>query len=85
MDDGLKSVGSPEKAIDLIARTQDACSLGGLKLHKFNSSSLKVLESHNENTYQKPHCLDPDALEKVLGVYSMPSTDTFTFHSQPKD
>ena len=85
VDDGLKSMDSAAAAIDLIRRTREVCTKGSLKLHKFNSNSLEVLTALNENTDQPMQCIDPDSVEKVLGVFWTPSSDTFTFRINMKE
>ena len=85
VDDGLKSIDSAAAAIDLIRRTREVCAKGSLKLHKFNSNSLEVLTALNENTDQPIQCIDPDSVEKVLGVFWTPNSDTFTFRINLKE
>ncbi len=68
VDDGLKSVENTKQATNLIQKTKDLCAKGGLRLHKFISSSkeviaaipqkdrastLKNLDLHNDRTNRK--------------------------------
>ena len=43
VDDGLKSVENTKQATNLIQKTKDLCAKGGLRLHKFISSSKEVI------------------------------------------
>ena len=45
VDDGLKSVKTKEDAISLIKKSQAICARAGLRLHKFASNSVEVLEA----------------------------------------
>ena len=45
VDDGLASLDSEEKAIELIKTATEICSAGGLRLHKFASNNATVLNS----------------------------------------
>ena len=45
VDDGLTSVDSIEKAKTLIKQTREMCARGNLRVHKFVSNSIEVLES----------------------------------------
>ena len=44
IDDGLVSVPSVKEAIDLLQSSRNLCANAGLKLHKFVSNKLEVLE-----------------------------------------
>jgi hypothetical protein len=44
VDDSLRSVYSVSEAVSLIKKTKDLCACGGLRLHKFVSSSKPVIE-----------------------------------------
>ena len=45
VDDGVASMDSTEKAIQLAQEARELCALGGLRLHKFVSNDRAVLES----------------------------------------
>ena len=45
VDDGLKSLATEQRAIDLVEDTRKMCRLAGLHLHKFISTSEKVIAS----------------------------------------
>ena len=45
VDDGLTSVESIDKAKNLITQTREMCAKGNLRVHKFVSNSIEVLES----------------------------------------
>lgn len=45
VDDGVTSVKSTEKAIQLAQEAREVCALGWLRLHKFVSNDRSVLES----------------------------------------
>ncbi|CAM1323454.1 Uncharacterised protein r2_g3196 [Pycnogonum litorale] len=90
-DDGLKSVATPEQAIDLLRRTRAMLSTTNLRLHKFASNSKIVMEAFPENERAGGLCnLDFDhedvPLQRSLGVYWDLQTDRFTFQvsSDPK-
>ncbi|XP_060081072.1 uncharacterized protein LOC132560423 [Ylistrum balloti] len=44
VDDGLKSLQTIDMAVDMIKGSKDMCGKGGLRLHKFLSSSKEVLK-----------------------------------------
>ena len=45
VDDGLTSVATEEDAIKLVQRTTHLCAFRGIRLHKFASNSIKVLDA----------------------------------------
>ncbi|KAE8629989.1 hypothetical protein XENTR_v10000654 [Xenopus tropicalis] len=49
VDDGLVSLQSADSAIKLVKETQELCTKGNLRLHKFISNSREVLESIRES------------------------------------
>ncbi len=51
MDDGLKSLPSPEMAINLLKRTQDMLAGSNLKLHKLASNSKEVMRAFPSEDY----------------------------------
>ncbi len=87
MDDGLKSLPSPEMAINLLKRTQDMLAGSNLKLHKLASNSKEVMRAFPSEDYAN------SLKELDLGVNSLPiqrsldllwnlDTDGFNFHVQ---
>ena len=45
VDDGLKSVKTTRDAVDLVTKSKEMCAKSGLRLHKFASNSVDVLEA----------------------------------------
>ena len=43
VDDGLKSVSTPEAAISLIKKTKSLCQKGGFNLHEFTSNQKAMI------------------------------------------
>ncbi len=66
MDDGLKSLPSPEMAINLLKRTQDMQAGSNLKLHKLASNSKEVMRAFPSEDYAI------SLKELDLGVNSLP-------------
>ncbi len=90
VDDGLKSVSMPAKAIDLIQKTKMLCKKGGFRLHKIISNSKEVIEAIPPKEREKSiQDLDPtcDALpiERALGVQWCVESDTFKFRIELAD
>ncbi len=78
VDDGLASVATEDKAIDLMAKTKDLCAAGGLRLHKIASNSKSVLSQ----IQPEDRCKDiggSSTIEKTLGVYWCLENDTLHF------
>ncbi|XP_048868217.1 uncharacterized protein LOC125740722 isoform X1 [Brienomyrus brachyistius] len=87
MDDGLKSLATPEMAISLLKRTQDMLANSNLKLHKLASNSKEVMRAFPSEDYA-------NALKDLdIGVNSLPTqrslgllwnldTDCFNFQVQ---
>ena len=84
VDDGLKSVPTAEGAIALIEKSKKLCAQGGLRLHKFVSNSVTVLESIPPEDRAKgvkdlDLRQDPLPIERALGVQWCIESDTFRF------
>ena len=84
VDDGLKSLPSDSEAIDMICKTKEMCSKGGLHLHKFISNSKAVIEQITPEDRAKG-IKDLDLLqdklpvERALGIQWCVESDTFQF------
>lgn len=84
VDDGLKSVPTQAEAIEVIKKTTDMCSKGGLHLHKFTSNSKEVLDQILQEDLAK-EIKDLDLLhdklpiERALGIQWCIESDTFQF------
>ena len=80
-----------KEAIDLLQRNRDLCARAGLKLHKFVSNKLEVLECLPESdraTSFLNHfniCTDSLPLERALAVVWCIRNDTFQFRIKLKD
>lgn len=79
------SLPSPEEAIDLMKRTQEALQVhGNLRLHKFASSCKDVMTALPANDLNKDLndlelSSDELPLQRSLGLYWNINTDVFTF------
>lgn len=87
MDDGLKSVPSPEMAIDLLKRTQDMLAGSNLRLHKLASNNKEVIRAFPSEDYAnslKELDLGTGSLptQRSLGLLWNLDTDCFNFHVQ---
>ena len=84
VDDGLKSVSTVTEAIDLVDNTRNMCNKAGLRLHKFVSNSLDVIQ-HIEPEDRAKDLKDVDLVsdklpvERVLGIYWSIESDSFQF------
>lgn len=90
VNDGLKSVSTPEAAISLIAKTKSLCQKGGFNLYKFISHHKAVIESiPHEDRSKDLQTLDitKDILpvEQALGVQWCIESDTLQFRVELKD
>ena len=90
VDDGLKSVKTTGDAINLIMKSQAMCAKAGLRLHKFASNSVEVLEAvPAEDRAKEIKDLDlrHDTLpiQRSLGTYWCIESDTFQFRITLKD
>ena len=84
VDDGLKSVDTVDKAVQLIHNTTNMCKAGGLCLHKFVSNSKRVTDSvppEDQAKGFKDLHLGHDALpmERTIEVLWCVESDTFQF------
>ncbi|XP_053376824.1 uncharacterized protein LOC128547728 [Mercenaria mercenaria] len=84
VDDGLKSMPSVVDAVRLIERNQAMCKQGGLRLHKFASTSKEVL-SHISSQDRANGLTNIDIfnqdlpVERALGVQWCIESDSFQF------
>ena len=90
MDDGLKSVDTPQRAISLIKQTKELCARGGLRLHKFISNSKEVISAippEDRSSPLKNLNLGHDRLpiQRALGVQWCVETDTFQLRITVQD
>ena len=86
VDDGLGSVDSTEKAIEIIKSATEICREGGLRLHKFASNSERVLEAvpeseRSDTTSVKNLSLSTPDIEneRTLGMEWRVNDDTLRF------
>jgi len=90
VDDGLKSVPSVDKAVQLIKDTKEMCKRRGFRLHKFISNSKDVISSvplEDRAEEIKNIDLDQDVLpiERALGIQWCIENDCFNFRIMLKD
>ncbi|XP_062848434.1 uncharacterized protein LOC134310729 [Trichomycterus rosablanca] len=90
VDDGVTSVESAERAIELALEARELCANGGLRLHKFVSNSNVVLQSippseRATDTKTKNLTLNDMSLERALGIHWDIESDSFTFKITAKD
>ena len=90
VDDLLKSVGTEDKAIELINNVKGICAKGGFKLTKFVSNSRKVIDTVPEidrTKELKGLDLGQDKLPigRALGVQWCVESDVFNFRIELKD
>ena len=84
VDDGLKSVSTPDEAISLIDRSRALCAKYGLNLHKYLSNSKEVLKNIPLKTRAKELAnidLHNDKLpiERTRGIQWCIESDSFQF------
>ncbi|KAJ8027919.1 hypothetical protein HOLleu_30014 [Holothuria leucospilota] len=84
VDDGLYSVDTDDKAVDLILRTKQMLSKGGVNFHKFKSNSKVVLSSLPEcDVEMSAGVLNPFSesvdVDRVLGIQWCVESDKFKF------
>ena len=89
VDDGLKSVEGPEKAVTLVRELRDLCQEGGFRLTKWMSNSKEVLQSvpvEERAAGAKDLDLQKEELpiERVLGVCWIVESDTLGFQIKIK-
>ncbi|XP_038070490.1 uncharacterized protein LOC119739571 [Patiria miniata] len=90
VDDGLKSTETEDEAKRLVAEAQELCARGGLRLHKFISTSREVMEAipvDERAAGVKDVDLSRDDLptERALGIQWCVEADMFNFHIEAKD
>ena len=92
VDDRLTSVDSIDKAKNLITQTREMCAKGNLRVHKFVSNSIKVLESvpcSERATDLKDLDLSLEYMymhvERALGIQWCVESDCFQFRLTLKD
>ncbi|XP_022102427.1 uncharacterized protein LOC110985605 [Acanthaster planci] len=90
VDDGLISVPTKHEATDLIQKTKDLCKRGGLRLHKFVSNSVEVidavaLEDRAKGIKDLDLRFDSLPVERALGIQWCIESDTFQFRITLKD
>ena len=90
VDDGLKSVSSPELAISLIKNSTKLCKMGGFKLHKFISNCKAVIdavpkEDRSKDLQSLDLTKDTLPVERALGVQWCVESDTLQFRVEMKD
>ena len=83
VDDGIISVESAEKAIQIAKEARELCAMGGLRL-KFVSNNCAVLQSipsteHAKDIKAKDLRFNYTALERALGMYWNIESHCFTF------
>lgn len=84
VDDGITSVASGEKAVDLLQRAQKMLSVANLKLHKVASNSTAVMqafppEDRASELKDLDLSSDPLPLQRSLGISWDLKLDCFTF------
>ena len=90
VDDGLKSVKIKEDATRLITKSEAICARAGLRLHKFASNSVEVLEAVPVDDCAK-EIKDLDLrhdtlpIQRSLGTCWCMESDTFKFRITLKD
>ncbi|XP_043972835.1 uncharacterized protein LOC122831013 [Gambusia affinis] len=89
VDDGLASVTSTAKAIQLVKESRELCKTGNLHLHKFVSNNKEVLATipQEEQAQSKDQnmALGELHIERALGVQWCIEADEFQFRVQVKD
>ena len=90
VDDGLTSVPTVEKAVELIKKSQEMCASENLHLDKFASNKKEVLEElppEDRAKDLKDLDLRHDSMpvQRSLGTYWCIESDTLGFHIELKD
>ena len=90
VDDGLTSVPTVEKAVELIKKSQEMCASDNLRLHKFASNKKEVLEAlppEDRAKDLKDLDLRHDSMpvQRSLGTYWCIESDTLGFRIELKD
>ena len=90
VNDGLKSLSTDHEVTDLIQKTKEMCSKGGLHLHKFISNFKSVIE-HIPQEDRAKGIKDLDLrqdklpVERALGIQWCVESDTFQFRKVLRD
>ncbi len=84
VDDGLKSLPNVEEAIEMVVASKEMCKSGGLRLHKFLSSSKEVIRAVPQEDRAKgikdlDLLRDKLPIERALGIQWCIESDTFQF------
>ena len=90
VDDGLKSVSTPDAAITLVKTTKMLCARGGFNLHKFISNHKAVIdaiphEDRSKDLQNLDITKDTLPVERALGVQWCVESDTLQFRVELKD
>lgn len=90
VDDGLKSVPTPDAAISLVKNTKKLCAKGGFNLHKFVSNHKAVIdaiphEDRSKDIQSLDITRDTLPIERALGVQWCIASDTLQFRVELKD
>ena len=90
VDDGVASMDSTEKAIQLAQEARELCALGGLRLHKFVSNDRAVLESipsseRASDIKDLNLTFDDLPAERALGIQWHIESDCLKFNVNLKD
>lgn len=84
VDDGLKSVATPEEARSLMKNARDLCKQGGFSLHKFVCSDKTVLTSIPSESVKTIDLSQDSHVSRTLGVEWSIEDDTFRFKTSMK-
>ena len=90
VDNGLKSLSTPDAAIKLIQNNQAMCAKAGIRLHKFVSNMKEVLEAISpedraEGLQDLELKFDQLPVERTLGIMWCVETDWFRFRIMIQD
>lgn len=90
VDDGITSRESEEEVITLMKNTQAMLATANLRLHKFVSNSVAVMEAlppkdRLENLQDLDLHVDPLPIQRSLGLYWDLERDVFTFQVSPPE
>ena len=90
MDDGLRSVSTPEAAASLVKNTKKLCGKGGFNLHMFVSNHKAVIDSISQDDRSKvlqnlDITKDMLPVERALGVQWCVKSDSLQFRVELKD
>ena len=90
VDDGLKSVSTPEAAISLIKKTKSLCQKGGFNLHEFTSNHKAMIgtiphEDRSKDLQTLDKTKDILPVPRALGVQWCIESDILQFRVELKD